>query len=87
MKRKYIGLLSIVITSLLGLLCPNNLVADQGDIVNCSIPFNISNSDSYLSLDPFLLNDPAGRVHLFWGEKLPGTSGQIPDTIMYAVWD
>ncbi len=50
-------------------------------------PFNISRSPDSTSTDPFLLADPAGKVHLFWSEKLSNFPGNQPDTIMYTSWD
>lgn len=59
-----------------------------GDVVNCTPPLNLSNSDGYASADPFLLTDPAGIVHLFWAERVTGAPGAgPPDGIMYALWD
>lgn len=64
--------------------------AAPGDVINCSEPYNISNSEGYVSIDPLLLSDPSGRVHLFWGERLigqPDAIGGAPDSLMYAYWD
>src|SRR5690606_34340805 len=50
---------------------------------------NMSNSDGFVSADPFLLADPSGAVHLFWAERLTGEAGAIPnvpDTLMYSRW-
>jgi hypothetical protein len=68
---------------------PIKVSADApGDIVDCSPPFNISNSDGFWSADPFLLADPAGKVHLFWAERITGSPGSgQPDAVMHAVWD
>jgi hypothetical protein len=49
-------------------------------------PFNVSKSDS-TSTDPFLLADPAGYVHLFWGEKQSEQPTNNPDTLMYTRWN
>jgi hypothetical protein len=50
-------------------------------------PINISNSPHLTSVDPFLLPDPAGGMHLFWAEKADVGAAQNPDTMMYAYWD
>jgi len=52
-----------------------------------SQPFNISRSPDSTSTDPFLLADPAGKVHLFWSEKVSDFPGNQPDTIMYTAWN
>ena len=50
----------------------------------------MSNSEGYTSVDPLLLADPAGPVHLFWAERTTGLADavpNVPDTLMYALWD
>ena len=59
-----------------------------GSIINCRKPINLSNSEGYSSIDPFMIPDPAGFVHLFWAERVfgdPGAGGT--DAIMYSKWD
>ncbi|MCC9076759.1 hypothetical protein FKZ61_011635 [Litorilinea aerophila] len=66
------------------------VLAAPGDIVDCRPPFNLSNSPGYVSVDPFLLSDPTGVVHLFWAERTIGEPGDIPnvpDALMYSRWD
>ncbi|MCC6456221.1 MAG: exo-alpha-sialidase [Caldilineaceae bacterium] len=53
-------------------------------------PTNISNSEGYVSSQPFLLNDPAEFVHLFWAERVTGEPNDRvgwTDTVMYSRWD
>lgn len=79
-----------LLAGLLAVLAPAAVQAAPGDVGQCSVPFNISNSPGYTSADPFLLADPAGTVHLFWAEKVTGeadTPPMIPDAVMYATWD
>ncbi len=80
----------LMTTMAIGLfLLPQRVSAQQpGDIVNCSVPQNLSNSEGYTSIDPFMIPDPAGVVHLFWAERVfgePGSGGT--DAVMYARWD
>ena len=88
-KEVRVWLLSIVICLLI-FVWPGEAAAGPGDVVNCSAPYNISNSAGYSSVDPFLLADPAGLVHLFWAERKTGEPDAIPnvpDSLMYAVWN
>lgn len=63
-------------------------VSAQGTDILWSAPVNISNSEGLVSINPFLLSDPSGVVHLFWAEKvLADYIGEQPDTIMYTQWD
>ena len=59
----------------------------QTGSINWSERINISRSPTMTSVDPFLLGDQAGLVHLFWAEKVFDVPGNVPDTVMYAVWD
>lgn len=64
------------------------LASGPGSIKNCSVPVNLSNSEGYSSIDPFMIADPAGVVHLFWAERIfgdPGSGGT--DAVMYSKWD
>ena len=47
----------------------------------------IYHNQTSTSTDPFLLSDPAGFVHLFWGEKKSDQPTNNPDTLMYTRWD
>ena len=61
-----------------------------GSVTDCRAPVNLSNSPGYVSADPILLADPGGRAHLFWAERTTGKPNavpNVPDTMMYAVWD
>ena len=47
-------------------------------------------SPGFVSVDPLMLADSAGGVHLFWAERLmgaPNALGGSPDSMMYAKWD
>jgi hypothetical protein len=55
--------------------------------INWNAPINISRSPNMTSTDPFVVGDPAGLVHLFWAEKVSDAPGNVPDTVMYAIWD
>lgn len=72
---------------LVALFIISTAVAAPGDVINCTTPVNMSNSEGHTSADPFLLNDPAGLVHLFWAEQKAEGHAGTPDTIMYAVWN
>lgn len=64
--------------------------AAPGDIEQCSVAVNLSNSPGYSSADPFLLADPVGMVHLFWAERVTGEPGAVPNTpdaLLYSFWD
>lgn len=71
-------------------LLPWSVPATTAAAVNsCSSPVNISNSPGYTSVDPLMLSDEAGRIHLFWAERMtgePGASPNVPDTLVYTVW-
>ncbi len=61
-----------------------------GDVVNCGPAINFSKSPGYSSVDPLLLADAAGLVHLFWAERTTGSpddATNAPDTVMYSVWN
>jgi len=79
----------LLVTGLLLFIRPGEAFGAPGDVVNCSPPIDLSNSEGYPSVDPLLLADPAGVVHLFWAEKVTGepNDGTGPDTMMYALWD
>jgi hypothetical protein len=62
-------------------------VSAQTDEITWSYPINVSQSPDMTSADPFLLADPASKVHLFWAEKVMTFAGNVPDTIMYSSWD
>jgi hypothetical protein len=63
-----------------------NAQAQSSDII-WSQPINVSNSPGLTSTDVFLLGDPGGKAHLFWGEKKSDIPGNQPDTLMYTAWD
>ena len=65
---------------------PHQTFAQTGEI-DWTEPVNLSNTPDLTSIDPFLLSDPAGGVHLFWAEKVILGGAQNPDTIMYTYWD
>lgn len=77
------------LVALVGLGWPGQVAAAPGDIVNCALPFNISNSEGFVSVDPLLIADRGGLVHLFWSERVTGAKEDSgpPDAVMYAVWD
>lgn len=79
---KLIALLCIL-TFILG---HSRAVAQSGEIEWGPV-LNISNSEGKTSTDPFLLADPSGVVHLFWGEKISNSIGNQPDTLMHTSWD
>jgi hypothetical protein len=61
-----------------------------GDVVNCSPIRNMSNTPDYSSVDPLILADSAGVVHLFWTERVTGSPDDIantPDAILYSAWN
>ncbi|MCL4262299.1 MAG: glycoside hydrolase [Anaerolineae bacterium] len=61
-----------------------------GDVVNCGQAVNFSKSPDYSSVDPLLLSDPSGLVHLFWAERITGSpdaATNAPDAVMYSVWN
>jgi hypothetical protein len=61
-----------------------------GDIVNCGPTLNMSNTPDFSSVDPFILADSAGVVHLFWAERVTGTANDIsnsPDAVLYSAWN
>ena len=62
-------------------------VRAQSDEIDWSPPINISKSPEKASVEPFILADPAGYAHLFWGEKTLDVIGNQPDTMMYSVWN
>ena len=77
---------------LLLLLClivlPDFRANGQSSGITWDKPLNISNTEEQTSTDPFLIADLAGRVHLFWAEKVDvNILGDRPDTLMYAYWD
>lgn len=87
-KRWQFWLLFVGLLCFSGLLQPTQVNGAPGDVINCSPPLNLSNSEDYASQDPFLLADPAGVAHLFWVERItdiPGSSH--PNAIMYTVWN
>jgi len=87
-KKSPVWLLLAVIF-LISFVKPREVAGAPGDTENCTPPFNLSNTEDYLSVDPFLLADPAGKVHLFWAEKMPSENvpTNAPDGLIYAVWD
>jgi hypothetical protein len=52
-----------------------------------STRINISQSPNKTSNDPYVVADPSGRVHLFWGEKFSNDPVNQADTLMYSTWD
>ena len=90
MKLLRYGLLSLIfIFSLisLGSLAQIKTLAQTDANIVWESPRNISNSPGKTSVDPFLLSDPTGIVHLFWAEKVGAMEGNQADTVMYAVSD
>ena len=81
-----IVLLTGIFIPLILISSPVNAAPVGMDIV-WNPPLNISNSPGNTSTDPFLLADPTGKVHLFWGEKVSTLPGAQADTLMYTVWD
>jgi hypothetical protein len=80
----------LVLGLLLAGLVPAQAVAAPGDVVNCTQPINFSNTPGFISGDPVMLADPAGRVHLFYVERTigqPDVQPDVPDTLLYSVWD
>lgn len=83
-KKLIVSLLVLaLLAGIIGLAMP---ALAQVDEIVWQPEINLSNSAS-TSTDPFLLSDPAGRVHLFWAEKLGEAVGNSPDTILYTYWD
>lgn len=78
---KYLGLLTLA-----GLIfgAPLRSALAQTDEIDWMPPINISNSPDSTSTDPFLLSDPSGVVHLFWGEKVSEIPSNQPDTLLYS---
>lgn len=91
--RKQYPFLLIVLSFLVVMSMPANAVLAQtqpGDAVNCLPPVNISQSPGYSSVDPFMLTDQAGNVHLFWGERITGKPDEppnMPDAVMHSFWN
>ena len=87
------GLLAIVTAvHFLGisLLQVSPVSAADGDVIACTPDYNISQSPDLTSGDPFLVNDPAGLVHLFWAERVTvdaNALSNVPDAVMYSVWN
>jgi hypothetical protein len=77
-------------TCFLSVILTTSAKGAAGDVKNCTGPLNISHSDGYVSVDPFLLADPSGTIHLFWAERLiggPDSNPNVPDSVMYTRWD
>lgn len=86
------GLSTILICLVVLLLPAQTLLAQArpGDAISCSQWSNFSKSPDHSSVDPLLLTDPSGLVHLFWAERITGgasSEGNAPDAVMYAVWN
>jgi len=82
-----------IVLALIGLwllIAADAAAQTPGSVTDCRAPVNLSNSPGYVSADPILLADPGGRAHLFWAERTTGKPNavpNVPDTMMYAVWD
>lgn len=91
--RKLSPFLLILLSFLAVMNMPTNTVLAQnqpGDIINCLPPVNISQSPGYSSVDPFMLTDQAGNVHLFWGERITGKPDEppnMPEAVMHSFWN
>lgn len=81
-----IALLAGIFIPLIYTSSPVNAAQIGLDIV-WNPPVNLSNSPLNTSTDPFLLSDPIGKAHLFWGEKVSALPGAQADTLMYTFWD
>jgi hypothetical protein len=81
-----LGRILLVILFVASLFVPWVVPAASASISSCNSPYNISNSPGATSAYPFLLADNDGRIHLFWSEKTMEAAGNVPDTVLYAVW-
>ncbi len=85
--------LGAAIICLVCFIMPMNTILAQekpGDAVNCGRAFNFSKSPGHSSVDPLLLADSSGTVHLFWAERITGPPNDVintPDAVLYAAWN
>jgi hypothetical protein len=89
-RCRCVFVLLILVHLLLAGTGPAFVLASDGDVVDCTPTFNISQSDGFSSADPFLVADPTGIVHLFWAERVTGAANStpnVPDAVMYSVWN
>jgi len=82
--RKTIHTLILLLALAVVLGKPAFFARAQSDEILWGNQVNISNSPDETSVDPFLLADPAGVVHLFWAEKVGFSTSNQPDTLLYS---
>ncbi len=89
LDKKIVAWITLAVLVCLWAFFPQNAVADApGDVVSCDAPIDLSNSEGFSSIDPFLISDPAGVAHLFWAERVFGSpGGGGTDAVMYSKWD
>lgn len=80
------GLIALIVLAFVSAFAVRPASAQQGAIT-WSEPINLSNSPNSTSVDPFLIADPAGLVHLFWAEKMNTIPGGGADTVLYSQWN
>ena len=90
-KSKYLWLLFSLGLLILLIILPGSLTAQQEipEITDVTIR-NVSNTAAS-SVDPFLVTDRTGNVHLFWSEDVGGRAAiggtTAGNTLMYSRWD
>jgi hypothetical protein len=86
--RKKISIICCFVITLSGFIFTPRLYSQGAeDILIWKEPLNLSRSPDAVSTDPFVLGDPTGKAHVFWVEKTGPALDNVPDTIMYSVWD